>query len=106
MSDALFQTAEQIRAGQLEALNDLLTQILPANAFYARKVGTSALPKTFSTLEDFQRRFPFTTKQEIAHDQEQHPPYGRNLTYPLERYTRLNQTSGTSGKPLRWLDTA
>jgi phenylacetate-CoA ligase len=29
------------------------------------------------------------------------------LTYPLDRYTRLHQTSGTSGgRPLRWLDTA
>ena len=28
------------------------------------------------------------------------------LTYPLERYCRLHQTSGTStGRPLRWLDT-
>src|SRR5205823_10383363 len=25
--------------------------------------------------------------------------------YPLERYTRFHQTSGTSGAPLRWLDT-
>src|SRR5262249_16838586 len=28
------------------------------------------------------------------------------LTYPLARYCRLHQTSGTSGRPLRWLDTA
>ena len=35
------------------------------------------------------------------------PPFGTNLTYPLERYVRMHQTSGTSGtRPLRWLDTA
>jgi phenylacetate-CoA ligase len=27
------------------------------------------------------------------------------LTYPLSRYSRLHQTSATSGRPLRWLDT-
>ena len=50
--------------------------------------------------------FPFTFKHELAQDQQQHPPYGTNLTYPLERYARCHQTSGTSGAPLRWLDTA
>ena len=38
-------------------------------------------------------------------DQLAHPPYGTNLTFPLERYTRFHQTSGTTGTPLRWLDT-
>jgi len=27
------------------------------------------------------------------------------LTYPLQRYTRFHMTSGTTGSPLRWLDT-
>src|SRR5207248_10429434 len=32
---------------------------------------------------------------------------GSMLTFPLEAYTRVHQTSGTSGgAPLRWLDTA
>src|SRR4029079_3574313 len=34
------------------------------------------------------------------------PPFGTNLTYPIERYARLHQTSGTTGQPLRLLDTA
>jgi phenylacetate-CoA ligase len=34
-----------------------------------------------------------------------HPPFGTNLTYPIEHYTRFHQTSGTTGQPLRWLDT-
>jgi phenylacetate-CoA ligase len=48
---------------------------------------------------------PFTRKQELIEDQRAHPPYGSNLTFPLERYTRFCQTSATTGKPLRWLDT-
>ena len=38
-------------------------------------------------------------------DQAQAPPWGTVLTEPLERYTRYNQTSSTTGRPLRWLDT-
>jgi phenylacetate-CoA ligase len=38
-------------------------------------------------------------------DQRDNPPYGTNLTYLVERYARCHQTSGTSGAPLRWLDT-
>ena len=44
-------------------------------------------------------------KAELVADQAAHPPFGTNLTYPLERYVRVHQTSGTSGAPLRWLDT-
>ena len=56
-------------------------------------------------LDDWQR-LPFTTKEELLANQTEHPPYGELLTYPLDRYTRLHQTSGTKGAPLRWLDTA
>ena len=38
-------------------------------------------------------------------DQEQAPPWGTVLTEPVEHYTRYNQTSSTTGRPLRWLDT-
>ena len=56
--------------------------------------------------DDFER-LPLTTKAEVLADQSSHPPFGTNLTFPLERYVRLHQTSGSSGAhPLRWLDTA
>ena len=52
-------------------------------------------------------RLPLTTKAELIGDQDAAPPFGTNLTYPLDRYVRLHQTSGSSGdRPLRWLDTA
>jgi phenylacetate-CoA ligase len=92
-------------AGQLGALRALLAEVVPKNPFYGRKlaaVGCSALP---SSLADFTARFPFTTKAELVADQAANPPYGTNLTYPLTRYTRCHQTSGTTGTPLRWLDT-
>ena len=100
-----FPSAEAIREGQLRSLNELLRQIVPANPFYTRKILESSAPREFTSLSDFEQTFPFTTKSELALDQQQHPLYGRNLTYPLDHYSRFHQTSGTSGKPLRWLDT-
>jgi phenylacetate-CoA ligase len=49
---------------------------------------------------------PPLTKLELVDDQESNPPFGTNLTYSLDRYTQLHQTSGTTGRPLRVLDTA
>ena len=92
-------------AGSLARLRALLAEVVPNNPFYGRKlaaIGCSALP---ASLADFTVRYPFTTKAELVADQVAHPPYGTNLTYPLARYTRCHQTSGTTGAPLRWLDT-
>lgn len=86
---------------QLEALRRLLGEILPANRFYSGRLGESV---DFESLEEFSRRVPFTTKEDLAADHEREPPYGTTFTYPLERYTRYHQTSGTRGKPLAWID--
>jgi len=87
---------EIIAAHQREQFARLLAEILPRNRFYATKVDKT--PGDFSQL-------PFTTKTELTADLAQNPPYGTLLTYAGERYTRLHQTSGTHGAPLRWLDT-
>ena len=100
-----FPTREEIAAQQLEQLQSLVTELFPANSFYTKKLTALGLTFDIASLEDFSARFPFTTKQELVEDQKLNPLFGTNLTYPLERYTRLHQTSGTSGAPLRWLDT-
>jgi phenylacetate-CoA ligase len=87
---------------QLNALNALLAAMVPQNAFYRAKFGAS--PAAVRDSADF-ARLPLTTKAELVADQERSPPYGTLLTYPLDHYTRLHQTSGTHGTPLRWLDT-
>jgi phenylacetate-CoA ligase len=88
-------------SSQLQKLNDLIHAILPANRFYADKLGTLG---KFSSLAEFTEHVPFTTKEELAANHEQHPPYGTTHTFPLARYHRFHQTSGTRGKPLIWLD--
>jgi len=82
---------------------ELIRAIVPANRFQTARLGEAA--QAIRSIEDFQRLVPFTTKEELIADQEQNPPYGTNLTYPLDRYNRFCQTSGTTGEPLRWLDT-
>lgn len=95
---------EDIRDSQLEQLRSLVANLFPANRFYSEKLGRAAITFDIASLEDFSARFPFTTKAEIAADQQASPPFGTNLTYPLQRYTRYHQTSGTTGTPIRWLD--
>src|SRR5213595_108946 len=95
----------EINAKQLEQLRSLLAELFPGNRFYTRKLNGAGITFDVASLEDFSARFPFTTKAELAADQLSTPPFGTNLTYPIEHYTRFHQTSGTAGNPLRWLDT-
>jgi phenylacetate-CoA ligase len=98
-----FLSREEIEVLQLVELRRLLERILPDNKFYSGKL--SGIDTRVASLSDFAERFPFTTKQELAADQLSHPPFGTNLTYPIDDYTRYCQTSGTTREPLRWLDT-
>lgn len=98
-------TRDEIRALQLSQLQGLLAEVSAHNPFWRRKYEQAGVdPRAVQSLEDF-RQLPFSVKQELVDDQNAHPPWGTNLTYPLVAYTRLHQTSGTTGKPMRWLDT-
>ncbi len=90
-------------AQQLSSLRALLGEVLPANRFYATKF--APIDTNITSLDEFSQTFPFTEKKELIEDQLRYSPFGSNSTYPLTRYTRFSQTSATSGKPLRWLDT-
>ena len=82
-----------------------LASALETNRFYLAKLHDAGLtPSNLRTCDDL-ARVPFTTKQELVADQAVHPPFGRLLTYPRACYRYLHQTSGTSGRPLSWLDT-
>jgi phenylacetate-CoA ligase len=89
---------------QAERLRLLLAEVLPRNAFYARKFRGVLPGAARISLADL-RRLPLTSKAELAQDQRDHPPYGQVLTYSPGQYTRFHQTSGTLGTPLCWLDT-
>jgi phenylacetate-CoA ligase len=105
MADDSFPARSAIASSQREQLRRLLAVLVPANSFYTQKFSRAGVTATVTGLDEFSQKFPFTTKQELADDQRAQPPYGTNLTFPLDRYTRFHQTSGTTGAPLRWLDT-
>lgn len=95
---------DDLREKQGERLRRLLSE-LTNNGFYQEKFRLAGLdPATVENATDL-ARLPFTTKAELVCEQELHPPYGRLLSYPLAQYRYLHQTSGTTGRPLRWLDT-
>ncbi len=98
--------ATELSALQLERLQQMLAELLESNVFYKNKLEEAGIrsPADIQGLEDY-RKLPFTEKQELSLDQEANPPYGSNLTYPAERYVRVHQTSGTTGNPLKVLDT-
>ena len=98
------------RAHQRARLEAMLPEILATNSFYRAKLRMLHAGRQEGDLpyldRDAWQALPFTTKEELSADQAEHPPFGSNLTYPLDRYVRLHQTSGTTGVPLRILDTA
>lgn len=89
---------EQCQLGRINALLDLIHR--EKNPFQVSRV-----PAEVDSLEEFRAEVPFTTKAELVVDREQHPPFGSNLTFPIHKYTRYCQTSGTQGEPMPWLDT-
>jgi phenylacetate-CoA ligase len=93
-----------IEAHQLARLQHGLTQILPQNRFYRQKLLQKSDPIAIEQLENLSS-LPFTTKRELVIDQEEYPLFGSNLTHPLSEYVRFHQTSGTSGRPLKIVDT-
>jgi phenylacetate-CoA ligase len=103
-------TAERLGRGELaeaqgRRLAHLLSSIYGRNAFYTRKLDDAGVDVWSLRFPEDLGRLPLTTKAELNADQEANPPWGTALTEPLERYTRYCQTSSTTGRPLRWIDT-
>lgn len=90
------------------ALRDLVAAILGSgNRFYAERLRAAELSEPARmTLSNFVEKCPFTFKQEIVDDHIASPPYGTNLCRPASEYTRISRTSGTSGVPMSWPDSA
>lgn len=96
---------EALQARQLQRLQHLLKEVSATNEFWQKKWAAAGVDvNSIQSLSDLQK-LPITTKSELVEDHTAHAPYGTNLTYPVENYTRMHQTSGTTGSPMRWLDT-
>ncbi len=93
-------TPAAIRIVQREKLYAMLDAILPDNAFYQKKL--QGIDPELAAAD--WSKLPFTTRAEIQADQAANPPFGTNLSFPLNDYVRFHQTSGSAGVPMRWLD--
>ena len=101
-----FETLDRQRLHELQngRLRSLIKEIA-TNQFYQDKFRAAGIdPGQVRSGEDL-RALPFTTKSELARQQLDHPPFGQLLTYPPSSYCYFHQTSGTTGSPLKWLDT-
>lgn len=71
-------------------LDALLAAVAADNPFYRekyRRLAASHPAGRAPEAADF-AALPFTTKEELAADQAEHPPFGSNLTLPLEDLVR------------------
>jgi phenylacetate-CoA ligase len=84
------------RQAQLAQLNDLIVRVADANEFQRQRLTGGPV----ASLEQLSA-IPMTCKAELLRVQATHPPFGTNLTYPLDRYTHVHLTSGTVGEQLR-----
>jgi phenylacetate-CoA ligase len=92
-------------ARQSRRLEQLLHAVRGRSQFYTSKLEAAGVATDTLRVPDELARLPLTTKAELVADQGAHPPWGTVLSEPLDRYTRYNQTSSTTGRPLRWPDT-
>ena len=95
----------RLAEGQGRRLLELLAAIQGRNQFYTRKLQDAGIDIDGLRLPENFKRLPLTTKAELNADQAANPPWGTALTEPLSHYTRYCQTSSTTGRPLRWIDT-
>ena len=105
--DQVNETAprERLRTLQLQKLQKLLRDISGLNRFYAKKWRDAGIiAADIQSFSDFEK-LPFTYKSELVLAQEEAPPFGTNATFSVDAYTRVHQTSGTTGTPMRVVDT-
>jgi phenylacetate-CoA ligase len=102
---AMWHDRQLLEKHQFRRLNSLLEKVLRSNSFWQHRLREwSTKCSAVNSIEQL-RQLPVTTKQHLVDDHLGNPPYGSNLTFEFNQYARLHQTSGTTGHPIRWLDT-
>ncbi len=92
---------EEFAKKQLRLFRKQMKYVMEKSPFYQKKFKEAGItPGDIKRLEDMSR-VPFTTKQELLKSQEEHPIFGDFPCIPAEAATRVFQTSGTTGTPLK-----
>ncbi len=96
---------ERLRDLQEARLATLLAKTYGTNPIVTQKLQLAgATPNDVRTLEDL-AELPFTTKADLLAAQSS-GVMSTNCTFEEAAYSRIHQTSGTTGEPLRVFDTA
>jgi hypothetical protein len=94
-----------IEQQQLAALRRLIAELDPANHFYLR-AGEAGLATDSRASAISPRDFPSPPRRNWSRITPRIHRTGATSRFRWSSYTRCHQTSGTSGSPMRWLDTA
>lgn len=94
-----------LRDHQLNALRRLIARCRESNPFWGPRLERARVDESIESLDAFSRAMPLLTKAQLSEDQKLNAPHGTNRTEPLDAYTRFCRTSGTTDRPLHWLDT-
>lgn len=95
----------ELDAIQTRRLRETCAALAASNPFYGPRLRAAGIDPATVTPDRFRERMPFTLRDDWTRDQLDHPPFGTNLTYPLARYSRFCRSSGSTGRPMVWLDT-
>lgn len=88
---------KQLEALQLERLRLQLQRLYQESPFFREK--WAGISPEIRHLEDL-ARFPVVTKAELREEQRRHPPLGRYVLAPRERWREYHPSSGTTGLPV------
>ena len=100
-----FDVAERWDCSRWAKFHTKILKVAESNAFQRNHSSALENASNWRSFGDFVEASPFTTKEDLALDRVNNPPYGTNLTFPFSEYKKFNQTSGTLGKPMSWIDT-
>ena len=94
LSRAALRQLENVR------LQAQLAYVWASSPFYQAKFVAAGVKRpVLGDLADLPL-LPFTEKDELRQDQQEHPPFGNYLATPPERLIRVHKTSGTTGRAL------
>jgi phenylacetate-CoA ligase len=93
--------AERMGVLQWERLRERLGYLENHSSFYQEKLKQAGLSsQSIQDLDEFKRRVPFTTKEELQEHRDGHrDPYAGLLCVPPHRIVHLVRTAGTTGVP-------
>ena len=91
---------------EIKSLRKLINKILKNfHSLNYNKLKTAGIDSADNlTKEIFTSRVPFTTKSEIVTDHANNNPFGSNLALNQYQYPKFSKTSGTTSKPIFWVD--